>query len=293
MGYRLRSSTYAERHRTILNLPAELICDILSRVLSSSIPVQLERIIGIRGYIAGRPRRHARFNPTCYKDRAALSEDIVPIQKTAHTNYVLRWLVQTQIEHYWDWHLVNSTCTVFAAFGKPAFFQHKVFLIPYSCLDAWIDSKSNSSLTASDLEIARRHVRNIVVSVKGTGAALPYSKLSRYHYFSKLRKLSVEHVSSGNDEDALIGKKWTRPLPEALLHMLRWLEVKVENLEMELLCETKERARKSMIIVLTLNVCPVLRTLVRARWAQSNGPQSTNGLSSEAIQQQIEVLEPL
>ncbi|KAL8821327.1 MAG: hypothetical protein Q9191_007329 [Dirinaria sp. TL-2023a] len=147
-----------------------------------------------------------------------------------------------QVQHYWDWCLVNGTCRVFRAVGKPLFFLTKVFVIAPSLRDGF-ETGRVKNMTACDIALARESIREIFVPLGSCGAAAPYIKLPRYNYFTGLRKLSIQ---PHNPINCCLSEKWTKALPEAFADLLRAMDVPVDEWNMQLVCDSNEDAAVNM-----------------------------------------------
>ena len=274
----------ASQDRNILTLPNEILYMILTRVMTSTEPVNFPELVELNH---GTQRRRSNSDlekevKEAKKRHAAIRERITTDPHyhkygrrdgppTSSADTCLPGLADhsrgshSQFLHFRDWCLVNRTCRALRAIGRRLFFVKKTFLITPSFLNA-LETGRVRNMTASDIALARECIHEIFIPLRSTGAAAPYIKLPRYNYFTNLRKLSIQPLPAF---EYYFSNKRTIALPQELSDLLRGIGVPVDKWNMELVCDSNKNAKRDMLGSLIHDVYPLLQVLVNARAARA------------------------
>ena len=198
----------APRPLNLLSLPDELLIYIMTFAMASESPVYLWLFPGLS---TSNPFLKALRRKTVHKD-------LIPSWKNA--------LPVDQREHWLDWITATGICQQIRTFGLPTFFQQKPFVIPRTMLQ----EMRTGELRRSYFDIARQHIRRVIVTIDSIGDCAEFLHSPQYHHFTQLRSLIVWTPSTPHRAVTryVYLRDFPRAIPDELAGLLCRLGWKVE-----------------------------------------------------------------
>ena len=266
---------------TLLDLPVELLIEILTLTLASDVPFDLQKFIEL-----GKKDRDPRF------------------PSDGSYSWFLRGLHPSQREHYLDWLAINGTSRSFRACGKELFFSKKVFIVTPSLLKALLDGSCKNISTADKVDLFSK-AQHVIVSTPSIIIANCFvNKISAYNAFTKRgcvlsiqpyardrtwddhlpflaldtasTPMRSQPVQSGEQPLLKEGTLKRHPAPQRLLSLLEGIDIDVERLVVDLIHRDTELSRRGIIDDLANFVYPNLDFIgrMKARTRAAEGQRS-------------------
>lgn len=261
-------------------IPNEILSMILYHTMRSDTPVHLEDFLRVGRRFQHRPRENHTKNIwqlSCPMMDLAWELRSLPWGSRAPTcveQWFLDRLESGQEEHYRDWLLINSTCRIFRALGKKAFFSGKVFVVSPSFVRN-ICGETGKLMSPENMATARECIRHAIAPLAGVGIAGQFFALSRYHALQGLRSLSLlPHCSHNDIHSRLNAPTLGRyPLPKELTILLGGIGLRVDRLQMDWQYDNNSSEQQEQMASLTEQVYPYLQ-IMSARKARGKIPKS-------------------
>ncbi|MCJ1463874.1 hypothetical protein MMC07_002483 [Pseudocyphellaria aurata] len=204
-------------------VPPEICSHILRQLMSSAMPVDLENFLTI----GQRYRRVRKWLEGQGADNCEIS--------AWSKQYFLDRLDPTQMEHYEDWVVINSTCRAFRTCGRKAFFSTKTFVISPEFLHVLRIPAAQSISAGKSLKVtALANIRQVVVPIEYCWP--PILKLiPDFHAFARFRSLTIEPHHGGYHcgSKALVASAKRGPLPESVSSVLRSNGLRLDDLQVD------------------------------------------------------------
>lgn len=244
-------------------IPNEILSMILLHVMRNDMPVRLKEFLRV-----GRNLQRVR-------NGVGLEESISePSAFACSEVFFLEQLGAGQREHFLDWLLINSTCRRFRACGKKAFFSGKTFLIEPSFMKN-LGGETAKGINAENLATAQACIRHVIAPARNIASPSDFVLLPRYHALQGLRSLSLDICRYDRDQGELPTLQ-QHPLPEEFSSSLRGIDLRVDQLQVDIKSDTDEKGHQVQTDLLIQDVCPILRTMAACK-ARGKVRASTGG----------------
>ena len=239
-------------------IPDEIFSTILRYTMRSEMPVHLEHFLEV-----GRQfRKICHVNDTKNPGQSA---------STSSELWFLDQLDPGQIEHFRDWLLINSTCRLFRAWGKEAFFWEKVFVVRPEFLKT-LTGETAKGISAENSATARSCIRHVIAPIKPCRPSETLA-LPQFHALQRLRSMSIR---ISHFIERILGKLHPTILKRYSLRkefnrLLRGSGLRVDQLQMDVLSDHDEREYRRQMELLADRAYPCLRIVSTLRAGEKFG----------------------
>ena len=251
----------------LLLLPSEIFSKVMAFLMASDVPVHLELFMDMNRvwdiYQVGIQR--SRIIPWADTKDEHLSRNATTALRFSRT-WWLDLLPKSQIEHYLDWLLINSTCHRMRECGKSAFFREKPFIITTGFQTA-LRENTVRNMRPCDVALAKACIRDVIVPI-GSHRGTAFINLPKLHLFKDLRSLNLYMPAR---RDGVLEQRANKTLlvespPKELLAMLKALGLQVDKLTFHLsIVNNPPNPRRVPIEELEQGIYPLLKMLVERR----------------------------
>ena len=226
--------------RLLLDLPDEILLQILKHVMFSDLPVDLS-------FLLDRLRQRA-FSSSCF----SLFEGRQTCSCSLHA--------EPQIEHLRDWAIATGSSRRFRALAMETFHSEKSFVLEPPLLKR-LSQRTVLFVTPLNADLFFKHARQIIVPLPACSAASAFLTLPRYQKFDRLELLVLWPGTNPGERfpDLHQGKLRQDLAPKDLTDLLYGIGLSREGVRLDVIRSVRENDWCDQMSQLRQVVFPYLR----------------------------------